>query len=226
MAELLRQSIHFVDLSEVLVSECNAHGATGLVDIIDQVDWGHVPATQASDGIRRRWDKSPERNVAAGNFVFFDPWEWEFITATEPGQRRQAKRIIPDGNPSGFVFVKEDNAEGATEADEPMVDGNEDVSEIDITDGVGASGGAGGLPVRGLITPVASPSVEASCSSADLQVAVVRQFLAGLGVPVLPTVTSLSQLQALASEYLRGGGGGSSHGGYSSGMGGSSPHMG
>ncbi|PXF41303.1 hypothetical protein BWQ96_08978 [Gracilariopsis chorda] len=107
-----------------------------------------------------------------------------------------------------------------------MVDGSEGVAEIDITDDVVASGGAGGFQVGGTMTPVASPLVGASGSSADPQVAVVRQFLTGLRVPVPPTVTSLAKLQALDSEYLQGGGGGISHGGYSSGMGGSSPDMG
>ncbi|PXF44918.1 hypothetical protein BWQ96_05282 [Gracilariopsis chorda] len=105
-----------------------------------------------------------------------------------------------------------------------MSDGDGVVEEIDITDNVGASSGAGDIPSCGGDAPVAPPSPVAgggaNNSSTNPQVAVVRQFLAGVGVPVPDTVTTLAQLQALASEYFRGGGGGGNSDGYFSGMGG------
>lgn len=59
-------------------------------EIIDKVHSDSISATQVSQGIRRPLNRSTGRNVAAGDFVYFDRLEWEFISANEASERRQA----------------------------------------------------------------------------------------------------------------------------------------
>ncbi|PXF40140.1 hypothetical protein BWQ96_10156 [Gracilariopsis chorda] len=207
--ELVRQSIRHLDQSEVLGSVRNAREATQMVDLIDQIDWDRVPANQVSDGVRRPTDRSPGRDTNAGDFVYFDPWKWEVISAAEAGERRREDRYIPAGHPRGFIFIDddgEDPAEGgspkdegspAGESEEPAVSGGGEA--IEAVDHPAEAAASSSEPWGQSATDQASQPVEMTPRAAAL-----RDFLRGVGLTVPDAVTDESDLQALGAQYYAG----------------------
>ncbi|PXF45075.1 hypothetical protein BWQ96_05177 [Gracilariopsis chorda] len=140
----VRAAIRRLDMRVPLGGVANAEEMLSLLDFLEGVNWDEVPI----DNSQRRLHHNGSgpglgRNTAlAGDYIFFDPWEYRELTREEAEDYRNAPRMVPPDHPRGFVDL--DDYYRSYIGGDPMVDNEPDDAEM-AEAAVPSEGGADGV---------------------------------------------------------------------------------
>ena len=133
---VIRESIKTLELGPVLGSPSNYQEVLSFVEVIDQTNWDSVPAMQQQRGHTNKLDMSPGKSDASGDWVFYDPWHREIITADQAKVLRDKTRDIPENHRRGYSYSSRADPSGL----HPELLDNSDDEVLDDADIVEADG--------------------------------------------------------------------------------------
>ena len=106
---LVRRFMRCVDLTDSLGGAVNRDEFLRLLDVIDSVNWASsasVPSANSNRPRRMTDDLSPSRSTEAGDWLYYDPWNGRFISASEAARLSSERHEVPQGHPIGYVVVR------------------------------------------------------------------------------------------------------------------------
>lgn len=126
--------------------EANHDEMLGLVDFVEGVPWDEVPFEQSGrrDGDGGSGPGARRTIPLAGDFAYFDPWDFRELTLKEVEELRDAPRYIPPRHPRGFF--DSDEYYQAQYGDDRMVDGEADGAVVVAGDVIGTATPGGSAP--------------------------------------------------------------------------------
>ena len=94
-----------LSLGSVLGNPHNAEDMLDLLEVVEQTNWEEVPIAQSRRSTMANI-RSPGRNANSGDFIYFDPWKREVITAEQAQALKRNRPEMPDDHRVGMYYSR------------------------------------------------------------------------------------------------------------------------
>ena len=121
-----------LDLRVPLGGSDNSSEFRRLLAVIEQTDWSAVPKEWSRRGKLNRRDHSKGRDAEAGDYIFYDPWSGEKVSAARASELRAQRPAMPVGQLTGYTLADEPYEGEALDAQQEAQDAPQNDPEPEV----------------------------------------------------------------------------------------------